>query len=78
MKVGKKKKKVANPTLGGSVVKNLPINAGAIEDLGSNPGSGRSPGVGNGNPYQYSYLENPKDRIAWRATVCGLDITGVT
>ena len=68
LKVGKKKKKVANPTLGGSVVKNLPINAGAIEDLGSNPGSGRSPGVGNGSPLQYSCLENPMDRGAWQTT----------
>ena len=40
---------------GGSVVKNLPANAG---DAGSIPGSGRSPGEGNGNPLQYSYLEN--------------------
>ena len=51
---------------GGSVVKNLPTNAG---DMGSIPGSGRSPGGGNGNPFQYSCLENPMDREAWRATV---------
>ena len=38
-------------------------------DLGSIPGSGRSPGEGNGNPLQYSCLENPMDRGAWRATV---------
>ena len=38
-------------------------------DLASIPGSGRSPGGGNGNPLQYSYLENPMDRGAWRATV---------
>ena len=38
-------------------------------DLGSNPGSGRSPGEGNGNPLQHSYLENSMDRGAWRATV---------
>ena len=38
-------------------------------DLGSIPGSGRSPGEGNGNPFQYSCLENPMDRGAWRATV---------
>ena len=50
------------------MVKNLPNNAGAIEDLGSNPGSGRSPGVGNGSPLQYSCLENPMDRGAWRTT----------
>ena len=38
-------------------------------DLGSIPGSGRSPGEGGGDPYQYSYLENPMDRGAWWATV---------
>ena len=38
-------------------------------DLGSIPGSGRSPGEGNGNPLQYSCLENPMDSGAWRATV---------
>ena len=53
---------------GGSVAKNMPANAG---DLGSIPGSGRSPGVGNGNPLQYLYLENPMDRGAWKATVHG-------
>ena len=46
------------------VVKNLPANAGDIRDVGSIPGSGRSPGVGHGNPLQYSCLENPKDRVA--------------
>ena len=51
---------------GGSVVKNPPANAG---DTGSLPGLGRSPGEGNGNPPQYSCLENPMDRRAWRATV---------
>ena len=44
-------------------------NAG---DLGSIPGSGRSPGEGNGNPLQYSCLENPMDRGAWWATVHGV------
>ena len=48
------------------MVKNPPANAG---DLGSLPGLGRSPGEGNGNPLQYSCLENPKDRGAWWATV---------
>ena len=38
-------------------------------DLGSIPGLGRSPGEGNGNPLQYSFLENPMDRGAWQATV---------
>ena len=51
------------------LVKNLPANAG---DLGSIPGSGRSPGEGNGNPLQYSCLENPMDRGAWQATVHGV------
>ena len=46
------------------VVKNPPANAEDIGDTGSVPGSGRSPGVGNGNPLQYSYLENPMDRGA--------------
>ena len=46
------------------MVKNLPANAG---DMGSVPGSGRSPGGGNGNPPQYSCLENPVDRGAWWA-----------
>ena len=41
-----------------------------VEDPGSIPGSGRSPGEGNGNPLQYSCLENPMDRGAWRAAVC--------
>jgi len=54
---------------GGSVVKNLLINAG---DMGSIPGLGRSPGGGNGNPLQYSCLGNPMDRGAWQATVHGV------
>ena len=53
---------------GGSVVKNLPANAG---DTGLIPGSGSPPGGGNGNPLQYSCLENPIDRGIWRATVYG-------
>ena len=51
------------------MVKNLLANAGNVRDKGSNPGSGRSPGEGNGNPLQYSSLENPMDRGAWWATV---------
>ena len=43
----------------------------ATGDTGSNPGSGRSPGEGNGYPLQYSCLENPMDRVAWRATAHG-------
>ena len=54
---------------GGSVVKNPPANAG---DVGLIPGSGRSPGEGNGNPLQYSCLGNPMDREAWWATVHGV------
>ena len=54
---------------GGTVVKNLPPNAGDTREAGSIPGLGRSPSVGNGNPLQYSCLENSKDRGAWRATV---------
>ena len=51
------------------VVKDPHANAGDIRDSGSIPGSGRSPGGGNDNPLQYSCLENPTDRRAWRATV---------
>ena len=51
------------------MVKNLPANARDIRDADSIPGLGRSPGEGNGNPLQYSYLENPMDRGTWQATV---------
>ena len=51
------------------VVKNLPASAREIKDVGSVPGSGRSPGGGNGNPLQYSCLENPRDRACCRARV---------
>ena len=51
------------------VVKNLPDNAGDIRDVGSIPGSGRPSGGGHGNMLQYSCLENPIDREAWRAMV---------
>ena len=51
------------------MVENPPANAG---DLGSIPGSGRSSGEGNGNPLQYSCLENSTDRGAWCATVHGV------
>ena len=53
----------------GSVVKNPPANAG---DMGSISGSGRSPGGGNGNSFQYSGLGNPRDRAAWLVTVASL------
>ena len=54
------------------VVKNLPASAGDVEDEGSIPGLRRSLGRGQGNPLQYSCLENPIDRGAWRATVHGV------
>ena len=53
----------------GSVVKNLPANAGGV---GLIPELGRSPGEGNGNPLQYSCLGNPMDRGAWWAAVHGV------
>ena len=57
---------------GGSMVKNPPANAGDTGDSGSVTGLGRSPGVGNGNPLQYSCLENSMDRGAWWPTVHGV------
>ena len=54
------------------VVKNLPANAGDARDVGSIPGLGRSPGVENGNPFQYSCLESSMDRGALWATVHGV------
>ena len=51
------------------MVKNPPVSAGDMRDVGSIPGSGRSPGGGNGYPLQYSCLENPMNRGAWWATV---------
>ena len=66
----------------GLVVKNVPANAGDIRDSGSIPGLERSPGGGNGNPFQYSCLGNPIDRGAWVAAVHGgskeSDMTGAT
>ena len=56
-------------------------NAGATGDVGLIPGWGRSPGEGNSNPLQYSCLENPMDRGAWKATIHGvaeLDMTEAT
>jgi len=50
----------------------LPANAGDEGDVASIPESGRSPGGGNGNPIQYSCLENPTDKGAWWATVHGV------
>ena len=54
------------------LVKNSPASAGDLRDAGSIPGSGRSPAGWHGNPLQYSCLENPMDRGAWRATVHGV------
>ena len=62
------------------MVKNLPANAGDVTDVGSIPGSGRSPGGGHDNPLQYSSRENPMDRGAqWGPWGCiELDTTEVT
>ena len=54
------------------MVKNPPASAGDAQDAGSIPGSGRSPGGEHGNPLQYSCLENPMDRGAWRVTLQGV------
>ena len=57
---------------GGTGVKaHLPASAGGAGDIGLIPGLGRSPGEGNGNPLQYSCLENPMDRGAWEAKAMG-------
>ena len=50
------------------MVKNPPTSSGAIRDTGSIPELGRSPGKGNGTPFQCSCLKNPVDRGAWQAT----------
>ena len=61
------------------MVKNLPVHAGDTREVGLIPGSGRSPGVGNGNLLQYSCLGNPMDRGAWQATVHqGLKVSDMT
>ena len=54
------------------VVQKLPADAGDIRDAGLIPGLGISPGEGHGNPLQYSCLEHPMDKGAWRATVPGV------
>ena len=56
----------------GSVIKNPPASAA---DTGLIPGSRRSPGEGNGNPLQYSFLENPMDREDWWATAHGVSVS---
>ena len=63
------------------MVKNPPANAGDVRDASSIPGSGRSPKGGNGNPLQYSFLENPMNRGSWWTTVHKItesDMTEVT
>ena len=57
---------------GGSVGKDLPANAEEVRDPGSILGSGRFPGVGLGNPLQYSYLENLHGKRSWWTTVPGI------
>ena len=57
---------------GGSAVKNLRVNVRDLRDMGLIPGSGKSPGEGNGNPFQFSYLENSMDSGDWQATVHGV------
>ena len=58
------------------MVKNLLANARDTGDTGLIPGSGRSPGEGNGNPLQYPFLENSMDRGAWQARVHGVARVG--
>ena len=57
---------------GGRVIKNLPANAGDTGDVSSIPWLGKSPGGGNGNPLQYSCLENPMNGGDWQVTVHGV------
>ena len=63
---------------GGSVVNNPPANTGDARYVCLISGSRRSPGIGNGNPLQYSWLEKPIDRGAWWATVYGVAESDVT
>ena len=63
------------------IAKNMPANAGDVREMGSIPGSGRSAGEGHGNPLQYSCLENPMVRGAWKTTdlwVVESDVTEIT
>ena len=63
---------------GDVVVKNLPASTGDAGEAVLIPGSGRSPGGGNGNPLQCSYLGNPMDRGAWQATDRGVTESDTT
>ena len=67
LKPGMKLFYFARHTYLGLVVKNPHANAGDIRDMDSIPGSGRSPGRGHDNPFQYAYLENPINRVSWWA-----------
>ena len=60
------------------MVKKPPADAGDARDVGLIPGSGKSPGVGNGNLLQYSCLKNYMDRVAWWATVHGIPESDTT
>ena len=60
----------------GSEVKNPPAHAGDVGDAGLTPGSGKTPGGGHGNPLQYSCLENPLDRRAWRVQSIWSQVVG--
>ena len=60
------------------MVKNPSAKTGNIRTIGSIPESGRFPGEGNGNPLQYSCLENPMNRGAWQATVHGVAESDMT
>ena len=63
---------LAKGFLGGSASKESTYNSGAAGDVGSIPGLGRSPGVGNGKPFQYFFLANSMDRGDWQAVVHGV------
>ena len=58
------------------MVKNPSVNAGDARDMGLIHGSGRSPGIGSGNPLKYSCLENSKDGGVWQAIIMGLQRVG--
>ena len=59
------------------MLKNPPVNEGDIREVGKFPGLGRSLARGQGNPHQYFCLENPRDKVAWWATVHRLDLINI-